>query len=118
MKQQQASVKGLTPSPCDKLSVQLLTSSLGLQQKCVAVVPEEQTSISKLVDGADMSFQAATACETCEIGSQTHITVGNSLDVSPLLHHGFEAIRIGCHELICLSETELNWVVTSVKRVV
>lgn len=49
---------------------------------------------------------------------QTHFIAGNSLDESPLLHHGFEAIRIGCHDLVCLSETELNWVVTPVKRVV
>lgn len=47
-----------------------------------------------------------------------HINAGNSLDESPLLHHGFEAIRIGCHDLIRLLETELNWIVTSVKRVV
>lgn len=80
------------------LSVQLLTSSLGLQQKGVAVVPEEHTSFSKLVDGTDMSLQAATVCGMCvKLEDRTHIRAGNSLDVSPLLHHGFEAIRIGCH---------------------
>lgn len=48
----------------------------------------------------------------------TQVIAGNSLDESPLLHHGFEAIRIGRHDLICLLETELNWVVTAVKGVV
>lgn len=53
---------------CDKLlSVHLLTSSLGLQQKGVAIVPEEHTSIRELINGPDMSFQAATEGELCSI---------------------------------------------------
>lgn len=58
-------------------------------------------------------------CVTCvKSDEHTHIIAGNSVKESPLLHHGFEAIWIGRHDLIGLSEAELNWVVTSVKRVV
>lgn len=49
---------------------------------------------------------------------ETRTVAGNPLGELPLLHQGFEAIRIGCHDPICLLVTELNWVVTSVKWVV
>lgn len=39
-------------------SVELLTSSLGLQEKCIAIVPEEHTSIRQLVDGLNLSLEA------------------------------------------------------------
>lgn len=39
-------------------SVELLTSSLGLQEKCIAIVPEEHTSVRQLVDGLNLSLEA------------------------------------------------------------
>lgn len=44
---------------------ELLTSSLGLQQKGVAIVPEEHTSIRKLINGPHMSLQAIIVGERC-----------------------------------------------------
>lgn len=42
----------------DMVSVKLLTSSLGLQEKCVAIVPEKHTSLRQLVDGLNLSSKA------------------------------------------------------------
>lgn len=45
-------------------SVKLQTSSLGLQEKRIAIVPEEHPSIWKLVDGLNMSSKAGIVHKT------------------------------------------------------
>lgn len=51
-------------SVCVSVSVKLLTSSLGLQEKCIAIVPEEHTSIRQLVDCLNVSSEAVITCKT------------------------------------------------------
>ena len=106
------------------MSVESLTSSLGLQEKRVAIVPEEHTSIRQLIDGLNMSSKAVIACKhVLKSPSLTHIsqTIRQSPSVSfvsPLLDHGFKSSGIIGHELIGLAEAELDRVVASVIWVV
>lgn len=52
-------------SECVCVSVKLLTSSLGLEEKRVAIVPEEHTSIGQLVDGLNVSSETVVVCKIC-----------------------------------------------------